>query len=496
MAIHHLLRLVPATALGLALASPLAACGGKPKPRQAPPTATAEGPGGGPVESPTPVEPEPERRTRGGVDLGDALKKAGDAGERVFGAAQKLSKDRAAGVAGLVAEKTAAGPTVLALLGSRDFDELIGALQAVATDGDPLGVRAAAGDGVLALLDHPVGEVRDAAWTTATKVADGEALAKLLAAVEPERKTAVVRLLAVWDGVVIEGALWPLVVGDDAALATEAALALSAPGRSASPELTTKLEALANDGDEVRATRGLATLRRLGGALSARRKAAIDRALAAKDEALVIEGVRGAEAFPIDEALPLFEQLALDPRTAVRATAAEALGAVSAKGKDAAAKAGPLLDKLLADGDGDVRLAAVSARAKVGTVDERVGKLSALLTDPHRGVRLAATVSLASPELVGASLATLTTRLGREERASQRIILGAMCASGDRAAIGAVIDLIGDPKLAVPAHTAMVDLSGEDYEVDLARWHAWLDKRIPPPPAPAEKAPAPGVTAP
>lgn len=491
------LVLVAGVALGVG--GTLGGCGGKPKPKPSPAAATTEGPGGGPSSPSAPAEPEPppERRTRGGVDLSAALDKAGDAAERIFAAAKKLSRDRAAGVAELLAEKTTAGPTVLALLGSHNFDELIGALQAVGADGDPLGVRAAAGDGVLALLDHEVGQVRDAAWATASKVADGEGLAKLLGAVGPDKKLAVVRLLAAWDGAAIEAALWPLVVADDGALATEAALALSAPGKHPSPELVTRLEALANDGDEARATRGLVMLRRFGVAPSARHKAAIDRALAGKDEALVLEGVRGAEAFALDESLPLFEQLALDPRTAVRATAAEALGVVTGKSRDAAGKAGPLLDKLLADGEGDVRMAAVAARAKVGTVEERLARLTPLTTDAHRGVRLAATVSLASPELIGAALPTLTARLGREERSTQRVILAAMCASGDRAAIGTVIDLIGDPKLAVPAHSAIVDFAdGEDFEVDLARWHAWLDKRIPPPPAPANTPTAPATTPP
>ncbi len=226
--------------------------------------------------------------------------------------------------------------------------------------------------------------MRDVAWETAAKVADGVEMAKLLPTLPQDKALAVTRLLAAWDGEPVQAALWQLVTGSDAELAIEAALALSAPGKSPGPFVSERLQALLKDASDAHLRLVLIVNRRFPHGPKDKpttaMKDAIDRALSSKDEPLVLEGVRSTSLFPAEEREPLYEQLALDPRPPVRAVTAEML---ARHGVDAAAVA--LLDKLLKDAEGDVRMAATSARARLGTPEERVKVLEPLLLDGHRG---------------------------------------------------------------------------------------------------------------
>lgn len=479
--------LIGVTGAGLAL-SGLAGCGAKPKPK---PTATATTTGTTPSE-PGPSGPEtpekPPERTRGGVDLASALESAGAARDDVFLAAQTLSQDRAAGVAKLLANKAAAKATVLALFGSNNLDELIGALLVLQADGDPTGARAEASDQVFALLDHEVGAVRDVAWDTAAKVADGAGLAKLLPTVPHDKALALTRLLAAWDGEPVQAALWQNVTGADGELAIEAALALSAPGKRPGPFVSERLAALLRGASEAQLRLALIIHRRFPhdpkDKLDAGLKDAVDRALTSKDESLVLEGVRSTALFPAEEREPLYEQLALDPRPAVRAVTAEVLA--NHGGKPAVA----LLDKLLTDVEGDVRMAATSARAQLGTPQERLAVLEPLLVDTHRGVRLAAALSLAKADMIALASATLVKQLAREDDEGRKVILGALASSGTRAGVSTVIELLADPDTtrSVPAHFALTAATKQAFGVAPGEWKAWLDKQYPPP---APEAPAP-----
>ncbi len=61
-------------------------------------------------------------------------------------------------------------------------------------------------------------------------------------------------------------------------------------------------------------------------------------------------------------------------------------------------------------------MAATSARARLGTPEERVKVLEPLLLDGHRGVRLAAALSMAQSDMVARCAATLVKHLDRERR--------------------------------------------------------------------------------
>jgi hypothetical protein len=465
----------------------LAGCGAKPKPKATPAPATATSPAepgaGGPLTEP---EPRPVERTRGGVELGTALDGAGDARDEVLAAAKELAKDRAAAVAKLLAHKERAKATVVALLGSQNLDELIGAMLVLQAAGDPTGARAESQDAVLGLLDHEVLAVRDVAWETAAKIADGAALAGLLPHLVPERKLAVVRLLAAWDGEPVREALWSAITSPDAELAIEAALAASAPGKSSDEALEKRLKDLAA-GSDAELRLALVMYRRLAAADAKAplpSKAAVDRALASKDEPLVLEAIRSTLAFQPEDRTPLYEQLAQDPRAAVRAVTSEMLA------RHTPADAKVLVDKLLGDPEGEVRMAAVSARARIGPPAERVAALLPKLSDSHRGVRLAAAVSLAGPDLVALALDALVKQIEREDSDGRKSILGALASAPGRLGPSAVIDLIpsADKKLAVAAHFAISTASGQDFGDDVGAWKGWLDKRYPPPP-PAPPAP-------
>ncbi len=461
---------------------PLGACGDKPKPK--PEVRVAA-----PVEqTPEPSAPSVEARTRGGVDLAVALESAGDLRQAVLDGAMLLHKDRPGGVAILTSAKSAARATVVALFESKNLDEVIGALLVASSDGDPADVGKERIGLVMSKLDHEVAAVRDIAWEAAAKVADGTALAALLPSATAERKLALVRLLAQWDGQPVQDALWALVEGEDPALALEAALAMSAPGKKLGPTGSERVTKLLG-ASEAKARLGLLLQRRAGDGKPAGLKEAIDRALVSQDEALVIEGVRATLAFPADEREPLYEQLAQDPRLAVRSVTAEALG-LHGRGL-AADKQGPtiaLIAKLLTDIEGDVRMAAARSRSMVGTVAERKVALEALLAEGHRGVRLAAAVSMAEPELIEACAEALAKQVAKEEREGRATILGALASSKNRAALLAVIALLEstDNASIVAAHFALSTATKQDFSTKKAAWLAWLDKTYPPPTPKAE----------
>jgi hypothetical protein len=460
----------------LIVAAALGACGEKPKAKPE-------------ILAPAPVEPTPEpstpveSRTRGGVDLAAALESAGDVRQAVLDGALLLHKDRASGVAMLTAAKSAARATVVALFESKNIDEVIGALSVASSDGDPVELGKDRIGLVMGQLDHEVAAVRDVAWDAAPKVADGAALATMLPSASAERKLGLVRLLAQWDGAPVQDALWSLVEGEDATLALEAALAMSSVGKTLGATGTERVAKLLA-GSEAKSRLGLLLQRRAGDGKPAGLKEAIDRALVSKDEALVIEGVRATTAFPADEREPLYEQLAQDPRLAVRSVTAEVLG-VHGRGL-ALDKQGPtiaLVTKLLADIEGDVRMAAARARSMVGTVAERKAALEALLAEGHRGVRMAAAVSMAEPDLIEACAEALAKQVVKEEREGRATILGALASSKNRSALLAVTALLdsSDNATIVAAHFALTSATKQDFATKRAAWEAWLDKTYPPP---------------
>lgn len=480
--------LLALTALGT-----FAACGEKPRPKPKPQAAEQDvepGPAG-----PTPEPMKKPERTIGGVDLDDALAKAGDRRDDVLATAKLFAEDRQAAVRRAVDIGPPAAAMTLALLGSANLDELIGAMEVAKRKGDPVGVRGGMLEGVLALLNHDVAAVRDVAWETAALVADGPALAAMLPKQSKERQVDVVRLLAAWDGPEVRTALWGLVRAADPAgrdLATEAALALSGPGKpldAAQRAELDKLGALAvpgPEGDEA-ARLTLLIYRRTGleaGIIAATPPSAlVDRALASSALPLALEGVRAVASLPAADRPARFATLAADPRPAVRAVLTEVIATHATASLEASAAAEKALDALVADGEGEVRVAALRARARVGKDEGKVKVLSAALTDPNRGVRLAAMTLLAQRELVALAADALADALKRADEGVQRSLVNALVDAKTRAAMKIVVQALdGEKNLARTALLALVRVSGETTPGERGAWMTWLDRAYPPAP--------------
>lgn len=494
-------------ALALVALLALTGCGKKPGPK-----ADVSTPGSRTSSAPIKpvVSPEPKvQRTLGGIEL-DGLVEAGAAGEAIIESALGLSSDKAKGVAGLVAGGAASGRVVRALLASKSIDEVTGALEVLAADGDPSQSRKLVVEPLLGLLGHEVALVRDRAWTLAPLVVEGDDLLALVKRVEPAQKATVIRLLETWDSETIRVELAKLARGEDRELGREAAYALTTPTRPASPEALT----LASDLLTAPASRplGLAVVRRLPGPLPTDLQKlvsrTIDESLMGQDLPLILAAARATVVLPIEERLPLLEQLGRDAREDVRRVAAETLGLLSGAPADTLTRVVEVLDRLLADPEGMVRIAAIRARATL-SVSPELAPVAATailqkLQDGHRGVRLAAAVGLAQPAYATHSKAALEAQLLREDKPGRALILEAMAASKSRDLVEIVISKLDGGVLVPAAYQALTAASGKDFRAVAADWRPWLDETFPAPAPPAPKAeekppaptPAPAIPAP
>lgn len=457
-------------ASALAACLGLGACADKPKPA-APPVAPQPPKASGPV--PSTESTAPSSRTLGGVELGIVA-------EPVRVAAQKLSRDRKGGVAGLVAQGAAAHDAVLALLGSASLDELLGALEIATLPNDPAHVRGDLGPRLVPLLSHDAAMVRAAATQAAELVDDPQTFIALVKSDKPDVRRAGVRLLGRWDGPAVEDALVPLL--RDESLGLDAALALSSPGKAkmASPKVIEAARAaVAADATPTALEAGLTVLRRLGQAAPPEAAA---RALESKDIPLAIEGVRASAG-------PILLGLGADPRPDVRRALAEEAARIDAGDARAA-----LVEALAKDADEGVRAAAATALAKT---DAGTGAtMDALLGDPSEGVRraaIAATATLPGP------IATprLAARLSAAAEDDRPFIVWALEAVPGREAADALIAALADKTVGPVAHIVLQRRSGKDLPAELAPWRAWADETYGAAPAPeAPKPEAPKTEAP
>lgn len=477
----------PARLLAFGILLAVTGCGKKPSTQS---DASSSRRQSAPVRPAAPPEPE-VLRTLGGIELGP-LVEPGPASESIIESALALTDNREKGVHGLIAAGPAAKKVVLALLTSKSFDELIGALAVLEADGDPTESRPGAVEPLLNLLTHEVNVVRDRAWELAPKVVEGEDLLRLVKRVEPAQRATVIRLLELWDSTEIRVELALLAQSPDIELSREAAYALTTSARPISPEAIGMVTELLTS---PRRALGLTTARRLG-ALPAELtpvvSRTIDESLLSEDTELVLAAIRATTLLGIEDRLPLLEQLGRDGREDVRRVAAEALGSVPSAGANTTRRAIEVLDRLLADPEGTVRIAAIRARGEISQAPELAADatraLAQKLQDGHRGVRLAAAVVLAQPAFAAESKALLVSQLGREDNPGQAVILEAMATSKSRALVEAVIEKLDGGPLAPIAHHALVNVVGKDFPATAADWRPWLDEVFPVP-AEAPKTP-------
>lgn len=484
---------VASTLLFLSATLAVTGCGKKPTPRA---DVTSDRVASAPRVAPdvTVEAPEPVTRTLGGVELAPLLD-TGPQREAIVEAAMVLAENRQKGVSALIAAGPAAGRVVVALLASKSIDEILGALEVVAADGDPTQSRELAMEPVLSLIGHEVAVVRDRAWELAPSIANGEALLALLDRIDPSRKAAVIRLLENWDSAPIRNALAALTRGADAELAREAAFALTTPARPSSAEavaLTAELLA-----SPTRVSLGLTFVRRLSAPLPAElartASVVIDKALLSDDPSLVLAAIRAAVVLPVEDRIPLLEQLGRDGREEVRRVVAETLALTETPPSASRARILEVVDRLLEDEAGSVRIAAIRARGALSTGPEHAAsaarEIARKLGDGNRGVRLAAVVALCHPAYGEASRPLLDAQIGRENKPDRALILEAMAASKSRPLIESVIAKLDGGVLVPVAHQALVAASGVDLPATQADWMGWLDQHHP---APKPQVPAPG----
>ncbi len=484
-------RLSARLALFVSALALLGACGKKPGPKtdDAGPSRTAAAPTPPPVDLP----PPPVQRTLGGIEL-TLLVDAGPEGENVVSQALGLTNDKARSVAGLIRAGAAAKRVVLALLESKSLDEVTGALEVLGADGDPTGGRSEVVEPLIALLSHEAAIVRDRAWELAPKVIEGDALVELVRRIEPSKKAAVVRLLELWDSAAIRATLGELARGTDPELAREAAYTLTTASRPVAPETLTLVDELV--GAPTTRALGLAIARRLpveslGAPLKTAISKAIDEALVATDEPLVLAAIRATVVLPFADRLPLLEQLSRDSREDVRRVTAETLGLSTAElpAPDEYTRLTTTLDSLLADAEGPVRIAAIRARAHTANpagAEAATAAIGAKLQDGHRGVRIAAAVALSNPLFGEGSAKLIEAQFAREERPAQALILEALAVSKSRPHIALVLARLQEPKLQAAAHLALSAASGKDFPANVDAWRPWFDETYPAPPAPTE----------
>lgn len=480
----------PARLLAFGLLLAVTGCGKKPSAQS---DASSNRRQSAPVRPAAPPEPE-VLRTLGGIELGP-LVEPGPASESIVESALALTDNREKGVRGLIAAGPAAKKVVLALLASKSFDELTGALEVLEAEGDPTESRPGAVEPLLALMTHEVNFVRDRAWELAPKVVEGEDLLRLVKRVEPEQRATVIRLLELWDSTEIRAELALLAQSPDAELSREAAYALTTHARPISPEAVGMVTELLTS--PARRALGLTTARRLAGTLPPELtpvvSRTIDESLLSEDIELVLAATRATALLSIEDRLPLLEQLGRDGREDVRRVAAEALGSTSAStATNTTRRAIEVLDRLLADPEGTVRIAAIRARGEISQAPELAADaaraLAQKLQDGHRGVRLAAAVVLAQPAFAAESKALLVSQLGREDNSGQAVILEAMATSKSRALVEAVIEKLDGGPLVPIAHQALSTVAGKDFPASAADWRPWLDETFPTP-VEAPKAP-------
>ncbi|MCC6620426.1 MAG: hypothetical protein IT385_04180 [Deltaproteobacteria bacterium] len=447
----------------------LPACGDKPKPKPAPPPSAPQATGGpvGSLES-----APPNMKTTGGVDLTGAA-------DPVRVAALQLATNRKKGVDALVAAGKDAGPVVVRLLGSAGLNELLGALEIVALPDDPAGAHAGAMPGVLALLGHDAPDVRAAAARIADGVQDPAPFIVLAKSEGAAGRVEAIRLLGRWSGAEVEATLLPL-LGTSEGLALEAALALGAPGKTASPAVTEAAAAAARSTVADQRLAGFVLSRRLGLAVPAE---AIDQALADLNDPIVAEAIRAAAP---DRLATIVKTPDAPPL--VRRVVAEQLGRLSA-----GAERDALVDAAAADPAAEVRATLAPTLVAIGEGGGSV--MDKLLVDDDAGVRraaLAATTLLPAAEAV----TRLRARLAASSDDDKNFILWALGRVPDRSAVDLLIDNLTDPVGGPVAGIVLQVRSGKSFS-DVAAWRAWADEAFPPAPeAPEPEAPKPEPTPP
>jgi len=438
------------------------ACGDKPKPRVSLPSAPQgpSGPGGGSLESTA-----PSMRTVGGVDLTGAS-------EPVRLAALQLATNRKKGVEALTAAGRDAGPVVVKLLASSGLNELLGALELIAHEGDPTGARADAMPAVIALLGHDAPDVRAAASRLASALTDPAPFIALAAQDGAAGRASAIRLLGGWSGAAVEDALVPLLARSDE-LALDAALALGAAGKTASPTVTDAARAATLAAAPETRAAGFALARRLAIEVPAE---AIDKALDDLAQPLAAEAVRVA---PPARLVAVAKREGL-PTHVRRAIAEELARAPAGAERDA------LVDAAAADADPEVRAALAPTLVRM---DEGAGSvMDKLLVDGDATVRrsaIAASTRLPAPE----AATRLRARMGAtSDEDDKAFILWALGQVPHRMAIDTLIDALGDPTAGPIAGIVLQVRSGKSF-TDIAGWRAWADEAYPPATPPVAPAP-------
>lgn len=460
--VAHVSPLFLAAAVGVA-----GGCSDKPKSSAPPPVAPQTSPNNGPVGSMESAGPT--TRTIGGVELGIVA-------EPVRVAAMRLAKDRKAGVAALVAQGPVAHDAVLALLGSASLEEVVGALEVVAADGDPTKTRHDAAAKVTALLSHDAEGVRAAATRVAELLDDPQAFIALVKSDKLEARVTGVRLLGGWGGAEVEALLVPLIA--DESLGLEAALAMSTPGKVGAVSqrvLDAATVAIAPEATPTTLRAGLTLLRRLAKPVPPE---AAERALKSTDIDLAIEGVRASPS-------SVLLSLGADPRAEVRRALAEEAWRIETSDARTA-----LVNALAKDADDRVR--AASAMALVKTGGGTAAPMDALLTDSVDAVRkaaIAATTTLPEAE----ASTRLATRLQSANDDDKVFITWALERVPGRAAVDVLIGALADKSYGPVAHIVLQRRSGKDFPPEVEKWRAWADAEYPAPKVeePPKDAPKP-----
>ncbi|MFO0750035.1 MAG: hypothetical protein U1F43_30850 [Myxococcota bacterium] len=460
-------RTLAVLALAVVPGASLPACGDKPtKKPVAPPVAPQPPQSSGPVPSTESVSPS--TRTLGGVELGVVT-------EPIRVAAQKLARDRKAGVAGLIAQGPAAHDAVLALLGSASLDEILGALEIVSAADDPAKVRPDAAKRVVPLLSHDAQIVRAAAAQAAELLDDPQLFIALVQATKPDAQRAGARLLGGWDGPTVEAALLPL-LGDEA-LALDGALALSTPGKTASPAvLAAAQKAVAAEATPSSLRAGLTLLRRLGQPAARGRGRA--RALKSDDPALAVEGVRASAG-------ALLAGLGAD-----RASRCGARWPRRRRASRPARRA-----RRWCEPWPRTPTTACAPRPRAALVKTGAGTspaMDALLGDPREAVRraaIAATATLPAPDATSHWRRASTPR----PTTTKPFIMWALEGVPGRQAIDTLIAALTDKTVGGVAHIILQRRSGKDLPPEPAAWGDWADQQFA---APKPDAPQPAPDAP
>ena len=447
----------------LGLASQLAACGncGDPGTRRPGTRRAVSGTFGATSGASDPVAPS-RVRTAGGVVLEGVP-------DGVAVAAKRLSRERDAAVNDLVALGAPAKDAVLKLLTSKNLSELRGAIACVVADGDPIGLRADALEALLPLATHDAQDVREAARAAIEAVADVNRLVETLGSSLLAARMGAVRILASWDGAVVQTALAARFEDADLGFAREAMLAATATGKAPSPVVSEAAQKLIVAGGE-RSAIGLRALHRMGVTIDAK---ALQTVLGSSDPQLLSEAIRIAGRTLSPEQRGVF---VVDTRVEVR----RALAEVTVDPADLAI--------LTHDADVTVRASAIGGLARAGAEVDRLATLTPFLKDPDLVIQRSALAAIADGARPEAAVRTIQEWSATTAPEHKVFAIAALGRIEDRSAVDALIGLVANDGLGPYAQAALGALSGETHGLDLAAWNAWRDRKYPPvPDGPAPK---------